>query len=113
MFITGSSMLVANDGELAKQARVLATQARAGALCYLHFTTGFNYRLSNIDANIGFGQLSPLRQSLAPSRPLQYSCRSPHGFAWRKHATESVWGQSTRSLTCLAIDPQGAGIARN
>lgn len=60
--ITTSSggMLVADDKEAIDKARFLATQARDAARHYQHSQIGYNYRLSNVDAGIGRGQLKSL-----------------------------------------------------
>lgn len=60
--ITTSSggMLVADDKEAIDKARFLATQARDAARHYQHSQIGYNYRLSNVDAGIGRGQLRSL-----------------------------------------------------
>lgn len=60
--ITTSSggMLVADDKEVIDKARFLATQARDAARHYQHSQIGYNYRLSNVDAGIGRGQLRSL-----------------------------------------------------
>jgi dTDP-4-amino-4,6-dideoxygalactose transaminase len=54
---SGGGMLVSAEKELIDQARFLATQARDPARHYQHSQVGFNYRMSNIVAGIGRGQL--------------------------------------------------------
>lgn len=54
---SGGGMLVSEDGEITKKATFLATQARDAARYYQHSQIGFNYRMSNITAGIGRGQL--------------------------------------------------------
>ena len=58
-------MLVSDDRELIERARFLATQARDPAPHYQHSRVGFNYRLSNVLAAIGRGQLRVLRERIA------------------------------------------------
>lgn len=60
--ITTSSggMLVSDDKEAIDKARFLATQARDAARHYQHSQIGYNYRLSNVDAGIGRGQMKSL-----------------------------------------------------
>ena len=109
----GGGMLVTDDAEFAKQARFLATQARDAAPHYQHSTVGYNYRLSNIAASIGLGQLTRL--------PGKVSRRRGHFKAYAEAfkdlpgvvmQPEAPWGQSTRWLTCLTIDPKDAGVTR-
>jgi len=55
-------MLVSNDMELIDHARKLATQAREPAPHYEHKEIGYNYRMSNVLAAIGRGQLRVLEE---------------------------------------------------
>jgi dTDP-4-amino-4,6-dideoxygalactose transaminase len=57
---SGGGMLVSNDLELINRARYLSTQAREPALHYEHVEVGYNYRMSNVLAGIGRGQLGVL-----------------------------------------------------
>ena len=109
---SGGGMLVTDDAGLAQQARFLATQARDPAPHYQHSTIGYNYRLSNISAAIGRGQL--LRLAGKVSR------RRDHYRAYAKALAaspgvvmqpEAPWGQSTHWLSCLTIDPAQAGAS--
>ena len=63
----GGGALVADDPALIDRARYLATQARQPAAHYEHTDAGFNYRLSNVLAAIGRGQLERLPAMMAPS----------------------------------------------
>lgn len=54
---SGGGMLISDDEELVKKARFLSTQARDPARHYQHSQVGFNYRMSNVVAGIGRGQL--------------------------------------------------------
>lgn len=62
---SGGGMLVAEDEEAIKKARNLATQARDNARFYLHSQLGYNYRMSNVVAGIGRGQLLHLEEHKA------------------------------------------------
>jgi dTDP-4-amino-4,6-dideoxygalactose transaminase len=59
---SGGGMLVADDADLVARARKLSTQARDPAPHYEHTEVGFNYRMSNVLAGIGRGQLRVLEQ---------------------------------------------------
>ena len=65
---SGGGMLVSDDEELISKARFLATQAKDEAPYYLHSQIGYNYRMSNILAAIGRGQLKVLRERVAARR---------------------------------------------
>lgn len=62
---SGGGMLVSKEEELVREARKLATQARDAARHYQHSEIGYNYRMSNIDAGIGRGQLLHLEEHKA------------------------------------------------
>ncbi len=65
---SGGGMLVSDDPDLVSQARFLATQARDPAAHYQHSEIGYNYRLSNVLAGIGRGQLRVLERRVAARR---------------------------------------------
>ncbi len=62
---SGGGMLVSEDEEITKKATFLATQARDPARHYQHSHIGYNYRMSNITAGIGRGQLLHLEEHKA------------------------------------------------
>ena len=62
---SGGGMLVSADEEATKRATFLATQARDPARYYQHSQIGYNYRMSNITAGIGRGQLLHLEEHKA------------------------------------------------
>ncbi|NBX02310.1 aminotransferase class I/II-fold pyridoxal phosphate-dependent enzyme [bacterium] len=110
---SGGGMLVTPDAELAKQARYLATQARDPAPHYQHSTIGYNYRLSNVCAGIGRGQLSQLAKKVARRRGhFDAYARAFKNLPGVVMQPEAPWGKSTRWLTCLTIDPKKAGVSR-
>jgi dTDP-4-amino-4,6-dideoxygalactose transaminase len=110
---SGGGMLVTADAEMARQARFLATQARDAAPHYQHSTIGYNYRLSNVCAGIGRGQLSQLKQKVARRRAhfdaYAAAFKNIPGITMQ---TEAPWGQSTRWLTCLLVDSKQAKLTR-
>ena len=61
---SGGGMLLCNDEQAIKKARFWATQSREPALHYQHAEIGYNYRLSNICAGIGRGQLTVLNERI-------------------------------------------------
>ena len=62
---SGGGMLVSDEEEITKKATFLATQARDAARFYQHSQIGYNYRMSNIVAGIGRGQLLHLEEHKA------------------------------------------------
>jgi dTDP-4-amino-4,6-dideoxygalactose transaminase len=65
---SGGGALISNDEAMIKQARFLATQARDPAPHYQHSHIGYNYRMSNICAGIGRGQMEVLNDRVAARR---------------------------------------------
>lgn len=110
---SGGGMLISDDQDLVAKARFLATQARDPAPHYQHSEIGYNYRLSNVLAGIGRGQLKVLRDRVAARR---------HNFEVYHQALgelpgiefmpEASFGRATRWLTCLTVDPNLFGVDR-
>lgn len=67
---SGGGMLVSNNKERVAKARFWATQSRDQARHYQHSELGFNYRMSNVVAGIGRGQLKVLNQRVAKKREI-------------------------------------------
>jgi dTDP-4-amino-4,6-dideoxygalactose transaminase len=113
--ITTSSggMLVSADESLIAHARKLATQARDPAAHYEHSEIGYNYRLSNVLAAIGRGQLTVLPDRVtAHRRNFDYYAQALKDVPGISFMPEALWGRSTRWLTCILIDPAQFGADR-
>lgn len=106
---SGGGMLVSDDAALMARARKLATQAREPAPHYEHVETGFNYRMSNVLAGIGRGQLKVLAQRVAQRRRVFEMYRE--ALADRPEVQwmpEPAGYHSTRWLTCFTLEgPEG------
>jgi dTDP-4-amino-4,6-dideoxygalactose transaminase len=109
----GGGMLVTDDGELAHQARYLASQARDPAPHYEHNAVGYNYRLSNLLAAVGRGQLQGLDDKIARRRQINARYREALGdlpgltFApVAAHSGPNFW------LSCLTVDAGTFGLDR-
>jgi dTDP-4-amino-4,6-dideoxygalactose transaminase len=103
---TGGGMCVARDPDAIAQMRKWATQAREPVIEYEHRELGYNYRLSNVLAGIGRGQLRVLDERVAQRR--QVACRYADAFADLPGVSlqpEAVWGMHTRWLSVVFIDP--------
>lgn len=110
---SGGGMLVSNDGELIRKARFLATQARDAAPHYQHSQIGFNYRMSNILAAIGRGQLATLAERVAARRANFEGYREALGdLPGIGFMPEAPWGVANRWLTCITVDPAAFGATR-
>ena len=110
---SGGGMLVTDDAALAQAARHLSTQARDPAPHYEHTTIGYNYRLSNVCAGIGRGQLAALSAKVARRRAhFEAYAAAFRGLPGLVMQPEAPWGESTRWLSCLTLDPAVAGTDR-
>lgn len=110
MTTSGGGMLLSNDGDLIARARYLATQARQPAPWYEHTEMGFNYRMSNILAALGVGQLSRLDHMIASRRAHRdaYAAALHHVAGLRmiglSHGDSDV--DDNCWLTCIILDPE-------
>jgi pyridoxal phosphate-dependent aminotransferase EpsN len=103
---SGGGMLVSDDESLIERARFLATQARDQAPHYQHSVTGYNYRMSNILAGIGRGQLEVLEQRVKQKREIFLRYTMELGaIPGIRFMPEAGYGRSSRWLTALTIDP--------
>jgi dTDP-4-amino-4,6-dideoxygalactose transaminase len=103
---SGGGMLVSADAALVAHARKLATQAREPAPHYEHAEIGYNYRLSNVLAAIGRGQLRVLEERVqARRRNFAFYEATLGDLPGVRFMPEAAWGRHTRWLTCLTIDP--------
>jgi dTDP-4-amino-4,6-dideoxygalactose transaminase len=105
---SGGGMLVSEDPDLIAKARFLATQARDPAPHYQHSEIGFNYRMSNILAGVGRGQLHVLRSRVEARRQVFQAYRDALSdldcITWMP---EPAWSYSTHWLTACTIAPRG------
>jgi len=110
---SGGGMLVSSDAALITHAKKLATQAREPFPYYEHSEIGYNYRLSNVLAGIGRGQLRVLEERVqARRRNFAYYRRALGNLPGLAFMPEAPWGRHTRWLTCITIDPAHFGTDR-
>ena len=110
---SGGGMLVSEDASITSKAKFLATQARDPAPHYQHSEIGYNYRLSNVLAGIGRGQLLVLSDRVAARRRNCEVYEKALGkLPGVEFMPEAPWGSATRWLTCLTIDPAAFGADR-
>ena len=109
---SGGGMLVSDNADIVSRARYLATQARDPAPHYQHSEIGFNYRMSNILAGVGRGQLHVLDSRVKARREVFASYRNELSdipeITWMP---EPDWSYSTHWLTACTISPS-SGITR-
>lgn len=110
---SGGGMLVSEDAALIAHARKLATQAREPAPHYQHSEIGYNYRMSNVLAGIGRGQLEVLEERVqARRRHFDYYQNTIGDLPGVDFMPEAPWGRHTRWLTVITIDPKQFGADR-
>ncbi|MDX9729964.1 MAG: DegT/DnrJ/EryC1/StrS family aminotransferase, partial [Bacteroidales bacterium] len=111
---SGGGALISDDAALIEKARFLATQARDPAPHYQHSEIGYNYRMSNVVAGVGRGQLEVLDLRVKQHREFNQ---------WYRELLKDVPGVTFQSepstdfhsnfwLTCIVIDPAVAGTDR-
>jgi dTDP-4-amino-4,6-dideoxygalactose transaminase len=107
---SGGGMLVSKRQDWVERSRSLATQARDPAAHYEHSNIGYNYRLSNLLAAVGRGQLRVLDEHIEKRRA--------HNAFYRKALAaapgidfmpQAPYGQPTCWLTCITVDPCAFG----
>jgi dTDP-4-amino-4,6-dideoxygalactose transaminase len=110
---SGGGMIVSQDSNLVTRARYLATQARGEAPHYQHEDVGFNYRLSNLCAAVGRGQLHGLdRKITRRRRTFERYERALSVLPGVEFMPEDAAGFATRWLTVLLVDEAVAGASR-
>ncbi|WP_363319484.1 DegT/DnrJ/EryC1/StrS family aminotransferase [Leifsonia williamsii] len=110
MTTSGGGMLLTADGEVAKRARYLATQARQPVAHYEHVDIGYNYRMSNLLAALGRAQLARLDGMIARRRAIRERYRELFApvagveiFQGEGDAQDNCW------LTSILVDPRVTG----
>ncbi|CAM2067639.1 DegT/DnrJ/EryC1/StrS family aminotransferase [Sulfidibacter corallicola] len=110
---SGGGMLASEDAELVRRARYLSTQARQPAPHYEHTEIGYNYRLSNICAAIGRGQLRVLDERVTRKREIFEIYRERLGnLPGIQFMPESPSTRANRWLTVILVDPAAFGANR-
>jgi pyridoxal phosphate-dependent aminotransferase EpsN len=108
---SGGGMLLCHDGKLSARGKFLATQAREPCPWYEHNAVGFNYRMSNVLAAIGRGQLKTLEERVARRRAIfdQYA-QNLAQLPGIRFTGDPPWSRSNRWLTCIRIDSAFSGV---
>ena len=110
---SGGGALLADDEAAIARARKLASQAREPAPHYEHVEVRYNYRLSNLLAAVGRGQLEVLDQRVAARRRNCARYRELLGdLPGIDFMPEAAYGRSNRWLSVVTIDPRVFGADR-
>lgn len=110
---SGGGMLASHNKKLIDEARFLSQQARDAAPHYEHTTYGYNYRMSNIVAAIGRGQLEVLEARVARRREIfaQYET-ALRGLPGLRFMPEASTGRANRWLSVMLVDASAFGCDR-
>jgi dTDP-4-amino-4,6-dideoxygalactose transaminase len=115
---SGGGALISNNEDLIERSRFLATQARDDAPHYEHSEIGYNYRMSNVIAGIGRGQMTVINERVAVRRSnfIRYKnyfdglISRGYQVEFQRELPDSF---SNRWLTCIVVDPsKNKGITR-
>jgi perosamine synthetase len=113
----GGGMVLARDEKTAARVRRLTTQARADALEYIHEETGYNYRLTSLQAALGVAQLEQLDGFVEAKRRTAAHYRELlAGLPGVMVVTEAPWARSTYWMTSALVErgvcPDVRGLLR-
>jgi len=109
---SGGGMLVADDPAITDTVRKLATQAREPVAHYEHTQIGYNYRMSNILAAIGCGQLRVLDERVQRKREIYETYRRTLGdLPGLTFVDEMPYGYHTRWLSVMLVDADVFGAS--
>ena len=111
---TGGGMLVSPHAAWMERARFWSQQARDPGLAYEHSQVGYNYRMSNVLAGIGRGQLEVLDLRVQQRRAIAFRYRD--AFADLPGVTfmpQAPYGLHTNWLSCFLIDEKRFGCSRD
>lgn len=110
---SGGGALASDSGDAIARARFLSTQARDAAPHYEHTSYGYNYRLSNVSAAIGVGQLRVIEDRVAARRAIHARYRARLGpIPGLTFSSEPENMRPNRWLTTMLVDPMHIGLAR-
>ncbi len=110
---SGGGFLASEDKALIDRARYLAQAARQPVPHYEHTEIGFNYRLSNLSAAVGLGQLRSIEARVEARRStfMGYQKRL-EGMPGLSFAPEAPGRRHTRWLSVMLVDPAAYGADR-
>lgn len=108
---SGGGILVSDDESLVSKTRMLAAQARDPAPHYEHSQIGYNYRMSNILAAIGRGQLKVLDERVEAKRKIfDFYQRALGDVDGIEFMPEAPYSKSNRWLTVILVNQEMFGV---
>jgi perosamine synthetase len=107
----GGGMIVTNNVEWSRKAKYLTTQAKDDPLEYVHHEIGFNYRLTNIQAAMGCGQMEQLPRFIDLKRSIGETYTQAFGqIPGVRMMAEAAWARSIFWLNTVLIDETEYGV---
>ena len=111
---TGGGMLASHNTAWVEKARFWSTQARDPALWYEHSELGYNYRMSNVLAGIGRGQLEVLDLRVQQRRAIAFRYRDAFAdLPGNSLMPQAPYGLHTNWLSCFLIEEKQFGCSRD
>lgn len=111
---SGGGMLVTRDRAWADKARFWSTQARQPVAWYEHEDVGFNYRMSNVLAGIGRGQLEVIEDRVSARRANAFRYRDAFAdLAGIELMPQAAYGRHTNWLSVFLLDEGAFGATRD
>jgi dTDP-4-amino-4,6-dideoxygalactose transaminase len=107
---SGGGMIASDDQKLIEHCKYLSTQAREPVLHYEHKEVGYNYRMSNLLAAVGIGQLEVLKDRVNKKREITQMYQNFLGdVSGIQFMPEASYGRCNRWLTVIKIDSEKFG----
>ncbi len=104
---SGGGALISKDLKLIEKAKHLANQARDHAVEYLHSDIGYNYRMSNVLAGIGRGQMKVINERVNQRRyNYNYYVKTLDQIEGITFQNEASVSESNRWLTCILLESE-------
>lgn len=111
---TAGGAFVSRDEKMVKKVRFWATQARDPSVAYEHSEVGYNYRMSNVLAGIGRGQLAVLPDRVRRRREIAFAYRDAFSdLEGLELMPQAPWGLHTNWLSVFTVDEGVLGVSRN
>jgi pyridoxal phosphate-dependent aminotransferase EpsN len=111
---TGGGMLASRRNDWIDKARFWATQARDPGVAYHHTDIGYNYRMSNVLAGIGRGQLEVLDERVRQRRAVAFRYRDAFAdVPGLSFMPQAPYGLSTNWLSCFLVDRSTCAFSRD
>jgi pyridoxal phosphate-dependent aminotransferase EpsN len=110
----GGGMLISPSEEWVEKARFWSTQARDAGIAYEHSELGYNYRMSNVLAGIGRGQLQVLDTRVRERREIAFRYRDAFvDLKGMSFMPQAAYGINTNWLSCFLVDEEEFGCSRD